>query len=199
MPILNRVEEILSELRPVFSRQATFEWFVMLMWGVLLCSQAPAVTSYLNAVGLSEYYYNHALHWFNSQAWSVGKRSQTWGEWGEWLPKHKNVHRLRGKLVYVGDGIKVGKEGRKMPGVKTLHQESENTSKAEWIRGHYFGCLSLLLGSADALFAVPIVFRIQDGLQQQDVQTITLVHHAANNSDNLDEQRLTDPLSSETV
>ena len=60
MSILDRVEQILIELRPVFSRQATFEWFVMLMWGVLLCSQAPAVTSYLNAVGLSEYYYNHA-------------------------------------------------------------------------------------------------------------------------------------------
>ena len=100
------------------------------------------------------------------------KLSQTWGEW---LPKHKNVHRLRGKLVYVGDGIKVGKEGRKMPGVKRLHQESENTSKAEWIRGHYFGCLSLLLGSADALFAVPIIFRIQDGLQQHEEQKFTLV------------------------
>ncbi len=35
-------------------------WFVLLMWGVLLCSMAPAVTSYLNAVGLSEYYYHQA-------------------------------------------------------------------------------------------------------------------------------------------
>jgi tRNA splicing endonuclease len=41
---------------------------------------------------------------------------------------------LRGKRVYVGDGIKVGKEGRKMPGVKRLHQESEDVSKPEWIQ-----------------------------------------------------------------
>lgn len=176
MSILYRVEEILSELRPVFSRQATFEWFVLLMWGVLLCSGQTAVTSYLNAVGLSEYYYHQALHWFHSQAWSVVKLSQTWAQW---LMRHPNVHRLRGKPVYIGDGIKVSKEGRKMPAVKKLHQESDNTSKPDWIRGHYFGCLCLLLGSVDALFAVPIVLRIQDGLQQHEVQTITLVDRMA--------------------
>jgi len=176
MRILYRIQQILSELRPVFNRGATFEWFVLLMWGVLLCPQTPAVTSYLNAVGLSEYYYHQALHWFHSQAWSVMKLSQTWGQW---LRKHPNVHRLQGKPVYVGDGIKISKEGRKMPAVKTLHQESENTRSTDWIRGHYFGCLSLLLGSADALFAVPIVLRIQDGLQQHDIQTITLVDRMA--------------------
>jgi len=115
MRILDLVEQILSELRPVFSWQAAFEWFVLLMWGVLLCSQASAVTSYLNAVGLSEYYYHQALHWFNSQAWSVMKLSQTWAKW---LMRHPNVHWLRGKPVYIGDGIKVSKEGRKMPAVK---------------------------------------------------------------------------------
>jgi len=151
-------------------------WFVLLMWGVLLCSMAPAVTSYLNAVGLSEYYYHQALHWFHSQAWSVVKLSQTWQQW---LSKHPNLHRLKGKPVYVGDGIKINKEGRKMPAVKTLHQESDNTNKADWIRGHYFGCLSLLLGAADALEAVPIVLRIQDGLQQHEAQTITLVDRMA--------------------
>ena len=60
MRILHQVEEILSELRPAFSRQAAKRWFVLLMWGVLLCTQEPAVTSYLNAIGLSEYYYHHA-------------------------------------------------------------------------------------------------------------------------------------------
>ena len=99
--------------------------------------------------------------WFHSQSWSVVKLSETWGQW---LGEHKNLHRLQGKLVYVGDGIKVSKEGRKMPAVKKLHQESDNTNKPDWIRGHYFGCLSLLLGSADALFAVPIVLRIHSGI-----------------------------------
>ncbi len=34
--------------------------------------------------------------------------------WGEWLEKHPNARRLKGQRVYVGDGIKVSKEGRKM-------------------------------------------------------------------------------------
>ncbi len=73
-------------------------------------------------------------------------------------------HRLKGQRVYVGDGIKVAKEGRKMPGVKGLHQESEDVSKPKWIRGHYFNALSILLRAGAAYFAVPIVLKVHDGL-----------------------------------
>jgi hypothetical protein len=82
---------------------------------------------------------------------------------------------LNGQLVYVGDGIKVGKEGNKMPGVKRLHQESADVSKAEWIRGHYFGALGLLLGAGEALFAVPIRVQLQDGIQDEESAQLTLV------------------------
>ncbi|MEM1172950.1 MAG: hypothetical protein AAGJ08_28755, partial [Cyanobacteria bacterium P01_H01_bin.35] len=46
MYLIRRVEQILSNLRPVFSRHATYEWFFILIWGILLCSQHRAVTSY---------------------------------------------------------------------------------------------------------------------------------------------------------
>jgi hypothetical protein len=36
----------------------------------------------------------------------------------------------------VGDGIKVSKEGKKMPGVKHLHQSADSNTKAEYIMGH---------------------------------------------------------------
>ena len=51
-----------------------------------------------------------------------------------------------------------------MPAVKKLHLWSDNTNKPDWIRGHYLGCLCLLLGAADALEAVPIVLRIHSGI-----------------------------------
>jgi hypothetical protein len=57
--------------------------------------------------------------------------------------------------LYVGDGIKVGREGRKMPGVKGLHQESSDVNKPEWIRGHYFSALGLLLGVGEAALLIP--------------------------------------------
>ncbi|MEO1149197.1 MAG: transposase, partial [Cyanobacteria bacterium J06638_22] len=82
--------------------------------------------------------------------------------------------------VYVGDGIKVSKEGRKMPGVKGLHQESEDVSKPEWIRGHYFSALGLLLGADQALFATPIMLKLYDGLEPVEADAAaTLVEKMA--------------------
>ncbi|ASC72894.1 hypothetical protein XM38_038540 [Halomicronema hongdechloris C2206] len=80
----------------------------------------------MNALGLSEHVYPQALHWFESSAFSV----QTLCEhWGQWLSQHANGYRIKGERVYVADGIKVAKEGRKMPAVKRLHQESEDVSR----------------------------------------------------------------------
>ncbi|MBE9108891.1 transposase [Nodosilinea sp. LEGE 07298] len=161
MELCQRLEQILGALRPAFSREASFRWFVLFVWGVLLNTQPPAVTSYLIAIGLGEEYYAQALHWFKSCAFSVERLCVGWGSW---LNEQVHVHRIQGQRVYVGDGIKVAKEGRKMPGVKGLHQESEDVSKPEWIRGHYFNALSLLLGAGSAYFAVPIILRVHDGL-----------------------------------
>lgn len=161
MELYERLEQILAELRPAFRRRATYDWFIVLMWGVLLCHQAPAVTSYLNALGLGERCYEQALHWFHSSAFSIDEVCE---RWGAWLASHSCAHRLRGHRVYVGDGIKVGKEGRKMPGVKGMHQESEDVSKPEWLRGHYFSALALLLSREKAMFAAPVGLKLHDGL-----------------------------------
>jgi hypothetical protein len=174
MKLYQRIEQILLQFRPVFSREATFEWFVLLFWGIVLSRQPPAVTSYLNALGLGEGYYHQALHWFQSSGFSVNHLCSAWGAW---LSEHRYVERLQGQLLYVGDGIKVAKEGRRMPGVKGLHQESSDVSKPEWIRGHYFSALGVLLGSGGALFAVPIAFKLHDGIEATDAesQALTLV------------------------
>lgn len=178
MKLYQRIEQILLQLRPVFRREATFEWFVLLFWGVVLSTQPPAVTSYLNALGLGEGYYHQALHWFHSSAFCVDSLCQAWSEW---LSEHPFVNRLQGERLYVGDGIKVGKEGRKMPGVKGLHQESSDVSKPEWIRGHYFSALGLLMGQGTALFAVPIIFKLHDGIDGAEPvsQELTLVDKMA--------------------
>ena len=175
--LYQRLEQITVEFRPAFRREATFKWFVLLLWGILLNRQPPAVTSYLNALGLGERYYHQALHWFKSSAFSVDSLSHCWGEW---LKKHSAIHQLKGQRVYVGDGIKVGKEGRKMPGVKKLHQESEDVSKPEWIRGHYFSALGLLLGADKALFASLIVLKVHDGIEGlEENAEVTLVDKMA--------------------
>jgi hypothetical protein len=89
--------------------------------------------------------------------------------------------KMQGARLYVGDGIKVAKEGRKMPGVKGLHQESGDVKKPEWIRGHYFSALGVLMGAGSALFAVPIVFKQHDGIteSEESAETLTLVDKMA--------------------
>ncbi|MEO1211840.1 MAG: transposase [Cyanobacteria bacterium J06638_20] len=168
MELCQRLEQILKELRPAFSREAPFRWFVLLVWGILLNTQPAAITSYINALGLSEQVYPQALHWFESSAFSIKGLCQYWGQW---LSQQATVHRVKGERVYVGDGIKVAKEGRKMPGVKRLHQESEDVKKPEWIRGHYFSALSVLFSVGQACFAVPLVLQLHDGVTAQDRST----------------------------
>jgi hypothetical protein len=170
MELCQRWEQILCALRPAFRREKTFDWFVLLMWGVLLNVAPPAVTSYVNALGLSERYYAQALHWFYATAFSVDALC---AHWSRWLQGHPQCLRLRGQRVYIGDGIKVGKEGRQMPGVKQLHQESANVGKPEWIRGHYFSALGLLFGQGSALFVVPLTLKLHDGIEA-DASTASL-------------------------
>lgn len=162
MELYQRIDQVVSKLRPAFSREVPFEWFVILLWGVLLSHQPAAVTSYLNGVGLGEAYYGQALHWFHSKAFTM---DEVCVRWGRWLSSQASIRTLKGQRVYAGDGIKVSKEGRKMPGVKGLHQESADVNKPEWIRGHHFSALSLLLGQGQALFAVPLVLKLHDGIE----------------------------------
>ena len=68
-----------------------------------------------------------------------------------------------GMPILIGDGVKQSKEGRKIPAVKRLHQESENSGKAEYIRGHMFGFIGILVGTAEKLFCLPLSASIQDG------------------------------------
>ena len=161
MELYQRIEQLIVIFRPAFSRDATFHWFVLLLWGALLTTQPPAVTSYLNALGLGAEYYSQALHWFHSSGYEMDRVSR---RWGRWLSHQTDGYRLKGRRVYVGDGIKVSKEGRKMPGVKGLHQESDNISKPEWIRGHYFSALGLLIGLDSALFVSLIALKLHDGI-----------------------------------
>ncbi|UXE60953.1 MAG: hypothetical protein KA717_36920 [Woronichinia naegeliana WA131] len=50
MQLCQRLEQILENLRPAFSREATYQWFILLAWGVVLNSQPSAITSYVNAL-----------------------------------------------------------------------------------------------------------------------------------------------------
>jgi DDE superfamily endonuclease len=75
-----------------------------------------------------------------------------------------NPVRFNGRLVLVGDGIKIPKRGKQMPGVKLLHQQSNCSTKPEYIMGHSLQAVALLVHAASSFFAVPLALRIHEGL-----------------------------------
>jgi hypothetical protein len=84
---------------------------------------------------------------------------------------------VAGMRVWVGDGLKAPKEGRKMPAVKKLHQESANNSKPPFIFGHSFQAIGLLVtNSLGAMLAVPVSSRIHEGVvfSNRDRRTLAL-------------------------
>ncbi|WP_339218393.1 hypothetical protein [Paenibacillus sp. FSL H8-0332] len=72
---------------------------------------------------------------------------------------------VKDRVVLVGDGMKQAKEGRRMPGVKKLHQESENVSKDDYIFGHLFGAIGILVGDSQKWSCLPLFINLQDSIQ----------------------------------
>ena len=71
---------------------------------------------------------------------------------------------IQGRAVLAGDHTYVPKDGRVMPGVVTIHQDSETQSKPSYFRGHFWGSICLLIGSLAAPFGLPLASNIHQGL-----------------------------------
>jgi hypothetical protein len=74
------------------------------------------------------------------------------------------IERINGRLVLIADGKKIAKSGKKMPGVKSLFQESESNTKPSFIMGHSTQAISILARAADSLLAVPLDMQIHEGV-----------------------------------
>jgi hypothetical protein len=70
---------------------------------------------------------------------------------------------VEGRTVLVGDQTYGVKDARRMPGVVTLHQDSETQSKPTSFRGHHWGIVGLLVGSRSQAFCLPLEARLHQG------------------------------------
>ena len=176
------LRRFLTHLRPAFSRQATYGWFVIVFVGFMVRTDTLGVSSIVRALMLTPGSYTCLLHFFHSTAWTVEGLMAVW--W-EWLAARDVAYRLGNRLVLVGDHTKAPKDGRKMPAVTTLHQDSETSAKPTFFRGHHWGCIGLLVQAGDKFFATPLWANIQEGLggiadprEKKRPKTIRIVHMA---------------------
>ena len=76
----------------------------------------------------------------------------------------EKIERVNGRPVLLADGKKNAKQGKKMPAVKRLHQDSESNTKPSFIMGHSTQAVSVLARAASTLFAVPLDIKIHEGV-----------------------------------
>jgi len=160
-------------LKPACSRLKSFMWFATCIAGFTTRSDLLGVTSMIRSLGLDGRYYNNLLNSFHSSGIKLDKMNQLWPQ--VVLKLFPDPVRINGRLILVGDGIKIPKQGKKMPGVKSLHQESESNTKAEYIMGHSFQAVSILMQSNLSVVAVPLAMRIHEGIVTSNRDKRTLL------------------------
>jgi len=161
--MIQYLENLLHAMRPAFSRTATFRWFVVVCVGFVVRTDTFGVSSIVRALSLPPESYLGLLHFFHSTAWTVEGLLALW--WRRLLEEDLG-YRVGDRLVLVADHTKIPKDGRKMPAVTTLHQDSETASKPGFFRGHHWGCVSLLISSGNQYCAAPLWAAIHQGLEQ---------------------------------
>lgn len=162
MQMWKRWWEAVSMLRPACARTRTFLWLAACLAGMTVRGDLLGVTSIVRGLGLEEKYYDRILDFFHSPALDLMKLTRNWVK--TVFKVHADLLRINGRPVLVGDGIKVAKSGRKMPGVKLLHQESESNTKPEYIMGHSCQAIAVLARAMQSFFAIPLACRIHEGV-----------------------------------
>jgi hypothetical protein len=102
-------------------------------------------------------YYN-LLHFFRSTGYTPLGLYQ---KWIEILLEETNFLRITNRIVILGDHIKISKEGRHMPDIQILHQDSENSGKGSCIEGHMYGQVSVVITSEGINRSLPLMTQRQ--------------------------------------
>jgi hypothetical protein len=164
---------VVWHLRAACSRLRTFLWLSVCLAGMCIRPDLFGVTSIVRAFGLTESCYDRILDFFHSASLNIHRLSRSWIT--TVLHVFPGILKVNGRLLIVGDGIKVPKTGRKMPGVKLLHQESDSNTKPQYIMGHSCQAIAVLVGALQSVFAVPLASRIHEGIVFSNRDKATLL------------------------
>src|SRR5712692_4195298 len=166
--MLPDVYPALPTFRKVFTRHSTWLTFCVVVLGFLGSTQIDGVSSLCRFWHLETPGYLALRHLFRSSAWSLTGLLSCW--WALVLSQQQTVM-VEGQAVLIGDHTMTAKDGRRMPGVVTLHQDSETQSKPNYFRGHFWGAIGLLIGTVAEPCCLPLSLRIHQGfshLRQPD-------------------------------
>lgn len=159
--MLSYVYQALDSFRGVFSRSTTWLLFCMVVLGFIGSVDIIGVSSFCRFWGVGDHVYNSFINFFHSSAWSMDALIFSWTTF---IISQNEAVKIQGRVVLIGDHTSVPKDGRRMPGVVTLKQNSETQSKPSYFRGHFWGAISMLVGTMAAPFSLPLNLRLHQGL-----------------------------------
>ncbi len=132
----------------------------MVVLAFLGSTEMIGITSICRFFGFETKGYNALLHFFRSSAWSLPAMLMYWSAF---VTSQKQTVMVNGRMVMLGDHIYIPKDGRRMPGLVSLHQHSETQTKPSYFRGHCWGGIGVLIGSLAAPFCLPLHLAIHQG------------------------------------
>jgi hypothetical protein len=132
----------------------------MMIIGFIGTSEMVGITSFCRFWGLGESGYKTFLHFFRYSTWSL---ELLIFQWTTFVLSQGVTVMVNGRALLSGDHTYVPKDGRMMPGVVSLHQNSETQSKPSYFKGHQWGAISLLIGSLAAPFGLPLALNLHQG------------------------------------
>lgn len=156
--MLQLINTIIQEFRKEYKREKTFRWFAILIIGLMARVSRSGVTTVIGALRLKGSAYHKMLHYFRSTGYKV---SELYGKWMEVAMKYGVMVRLCGRLMVIGDHIKVSKEGLRMPEIQRLHQDSQNSGKGEYIMVHRYGQVSGVITNGRVSRSMPLITQLQ--------------------------------------
>ena len=153
------INDILTQFREKFKREKTWRWFVCIVLGFIIRGEHRGVTSTITGLRLKPRLYNTLLHFFRSSAY---KLKEIYVKWLKIVIAYAPLFHISNRLVLLGDHIKIGKEGLRMPCIYKHHQDSQNSCKAEYIEGHNFGQISAVITNGGTSRAIGLMSEIQE-------------------------------------
>jgi hypothetical protein len=153
-PMIQHLNTILLQFRKSFNRSSTWKNFVIIVMGFILRTNNYGITSMVSSLMLRADEYYNLLHFFRSSAYTV---TQLYEKWIEIAQQETDFKRIAGRVILLGDHIKISKEGCHMPGIQILHQDSGNSGKGKSIEGHMFAQVSAVISSGGVSRSLPLM------------------------------------------
>lgn len=161
------INDILLNFLPKFKRIRTWKWFAAAVIGFMIrTNTCGGITSIISSLRLKPELYHDLLHFFRSDGYAI---EELYDEWIRIAANNSELLYVGGRVLLLGDHIKVSKEGRRMPDIQLLHQESENSGKGEFIAGHNYGHVSAVITNGKVSRSLPLITELQKSPPKDEI------------------------------